>query len=219
MFAFSLKRPEIPVTLATKVRPLAAASSRLVPVAPPWAELLPEGGLRRGTTVVVDGAPGAGTLTLAYSLISGASAAGHWCAVVGVDDPGVVSMDEIGVDLRRVLFVPRPRGAWAETAADLIDGVDAVVLKTPSRTAHGAARRLSGRVRERGAVLIVLSEPAVPWPLPADLTVEIVASQWVAHSRLEGRESTVRVSGRGAARRPRECLLTLPSATGRVGAG
>jgi hypothetical protein len=219
MFAFLPKRPDLPETLAAKVRPVAAASSRVLPVTAPWEGLLPEGGLRRGTTVVVHAAPGAGALTLAYSLLGGASSRGHWCAVVGVDDPGVVAMDEIGVDLRRVLFVPRPRGAWAETAADLVDGVDVVVLRTPGRTSHGAARRLAGKARERGAVLVVLSEPSSPWPLPADLAIEIIASRWLAHSRLEAREATVRVSGRGAARRAREHALTLPAATGRVLAG
>ena len=219
MFAFSENRPELSASLAARVRPVASASSRQVPVGEPWEEMLPEAGLRRGTTVVVHGEPGAGSLTLAYSLLGAASSRGHWCAVVGVDDPGVIAMDELGVDLRRVLFVPRPRGAWAESAADLVDGVDVVVLRTPSRTAHGAARRLMGRVRERGAVLIVLSEPASPWPLPADLTLEILWSRWTAASRLEGREACVRVSGRGSARRAREHTLTLPAATGRVLAG
>jgi len=219
MFAFSEKRPDLPAALAARVRPVTSAASRRVPVGEPWEEVLPEAGLRRGSTVVVHAAPGAGALTLAFSLLGAASTRGHWCAVVGVDDPGVIAMDELGVDLRRVLFVPRPRGAWAESAADLVDGVDVVVLRTPSRTAHGAARRLMGRVRERGAVLIVLSEPAAPWPLPADLTLEILWSRWRAVSRLEGREARVRVSGRGSARRVRELTLTLPAPTGRVLAG
>jgi hypothetical protein len=178
--------------------------------------VLAGGGLRRGSTVVVSAPAGQGALTLAFSLLGGASARGHWCAVVGVDDPGVVAMDELGVDLRRVLFVPRPRGAWAEAAADLVDGVDVVVLRAPTRTAHGAARRLMGRVRERGSVLIVLSEPAAPWPLPADTTLEILWSKWATSSRLEGREARVRVVGRGAASREREYTLTLPTADGRV---
>jgi len=73
---------------------------------------VPGGGLRRGSTVVVEAAPGLGGLSLALSLLTASSANGHWAGVVGVDDPGVVAMAELGVDLRRVLFVPRPRGAW-----------------------------------------------------------------------------------------------------------
>jgi len=111
------------------------------------------------------GQPGLGGLSLALSLLTESSARGHWSAVVGVDDPGVVAMADLGVDLRRVLFVPRPRGAWAESAADLLDGVDLLIVRPPSRASHGAARRLIDRVRERGTVLIVLAEPASLWPL------------------------------------------------------
>ena len=125
-------------------------------------------------------------------------------------------MHELGVDLRRVLFVPRPRGAWAEATADLLDGVDLAVVKSPSRASHAAARRLSARVRERGAVLVVLSEPAASWPLPVDLSIEILSSRWSTHSRLEAREATVRVSGRGAMRRANEHHLSLPDGAGHV---
>ncbi len=216
MFAFSSNRPQLPASLAAKVGPVATASSRLLPVGAPWDRLLPEGALRRGTTVAVHAAPGSGGLTLALSLLGGASAAGYWCAVVGVDDPGVVAMVELGVDLRRVLFVPRPRGAWAESAADLFEGVDIAVLRTPSRAAHTAARRLSARTRDRATVLVVLSEPAAPWPLPVDLFIEVLEATWQAHSRLEGRSALIRVSGRGAARRASEHRVSLPDRTGHV---
>jgi hypothetical protein len=216
MFAFSPNRPEIPASLAAHVRPVTAASSRRLPVGAPWNTLLAETGLRRGSTVSVHAAPGAGGLTLALSLLAASSHAGHWCAVVGIDDPGVLAMHELGVDLRRVLFVPRPRGAWAEATADLLDGVDLAIVKTPSRAAHGAARRLSARVRERGAVLVVLSEPSATWPLPADLTIEILTSRWKVSSRLDARDATVRVSGRGAMRRASEHQLSLPDAAGHV---
>ncbi len=216
MFAFSTNRPELPASLAAHVRPVTAASSRRLPVGAPWDTLLADAGLRRGSTVAVHATPGAGGLTLALSLLGAASTAGHWCAVVGVDDPGVLAMHELGVDLRRVLFVPRPRGAWAEAPADLLDGVDLAILKTPSRAAHGAARRLSARVRERAAVLVVLSEPNSPWPLPADLSIEILSSRWNASSRLDARDATVRVSGRGAMRRVSEHHLALPDGAGHV---
>lgn len=166
--------------------------------------------------MAVSAAPGAGGLTLALSLLSGPSARGHWCGVVGVDDPGVVAMHELGVDLRRVLFVPRPRGAWAEAVADLAEGVDLVMVRPPSRAAHGAARRLMGRVRERGVVLLVVTEAAAPWPLPVDLSLEVLSAQWRATSRLESRHALIRVSGRGTARRASEHVVVLPDPTGRV---
>jgi hypothetical protein len=219
MFAFPPDRPELPASLAARVRPVAAAGTRRLPLAAPWDTVLAEAGLRRGTTVTVHGPAGAGALTLALSLLGGVSTRGHWSSVVGVDDPGVVAIHELGVDLRRVLFVPRPRGAWAETVGDLLDGVDVVVLRPPGRPAHGVARRLMGRVRERGGVLVVLSEPRAPWPLPVDLAIEILSSSWTATSHLEQRRCLVRVSGRGAARRASEHWLTVPDAAGRVLAG
>jgi len=75
----------------------------MLPLGEPWGSLVPNGGLRRGSTVVVQAQPGLGGLSLALSLLTESSARGHWSAVVGVDDPGVVAMADLGVDLRRVL--------------------------------------------------------------------------------------------------------------------
>ena len=216
MFAFSPKRPPVPTELAARLRPVALAGSRLLPLTEPWCDVVPAGGLRRGSTVVVQSAAGLGGLSLALSLVSEASTQGYWAAVVGVDDPGVVAIADLGVDLRRVLFVPRPRCAWAESAADLLDGVDLLVVRPPSRVAHGVARRLADRVRERSAVLIMLSEPTSPWPLPADLSFDVTSSRWEVSSRLECRSATVRVSGRGAVAHAGEHVVLLPNRRGRV---
>ena len=162
----------------------------MMPLGEPWKALVPGGGLRRGSTVVVEAAPGLGGLSLALSLLTASSANGHWAGVVGVDDPGVVAMAELGVDLRRVLFVPRPRGAWAESAADLLDGVDLLVVRPPSRAAHGVARKLMDRVRERGAT----------------------------SSRLDARYLSVRVAGRGEAGRASEHVVMLPNRRGQAAA-
>ena len=166
--------------------------------------------------MVVHAQPGLGGLSVALSLLSEASAKGHWGAVVGVDDPGVVAMADLGVDLRRVLFVPRPRGAWAEAAADLLDGVDLLIVRPPSRASHGAARKLMDRVRERGTVLIVLTEPSAPWPLPVDLSFHLTNSRWIMSSRLDARYVTLRVGGRGDAARRGEHVVMVPDAQGRA---
>src|ERR1700733_2848177 len=42
--------------LAERARPVSSSQTRLLPVLPPLAELFPDGGLRRGSTVVVTGA-------------------------------------------------------------------------------------------------------------------------------------------------------------------
>ena len=219
MFAFSTKRPTLPPDLVATLRPVALAASRLLPLGEPWNVLVPAGGLRRGSTVVVQASPGSGGLSLALSLLTEASAKGHWAGVVGVDDPGVVAIAELGVDLRRVLFVPRPGGAWAESAADLLDGVDLLVVRPPSRAGYAAARRLMDRVRERGTVLICLAEPNAPWPLPADLSFTITQAQWATSCRLDARYLTVHVGGRGEVARGAEHLVVLPNRKGRAGPG
>jgi len=196
MFASSSERTARAAALATQIRPTAPAASRLLPVAEPLTALLPDGALRRGGTVVVAGSPGRGATSLGLALLTAASAAGHWCAAVGLDDPGVVAMAELGVDLRRVVFVPRPRGAWA--------------------VAHTAARRLLARARDRAVVLLVLVEHRDDWPVPADTVLEVTASTWRADGRLLERRAEVRAVGRGITGRPRRVSLWLPGIRGAV---
>lgn len=211
MFAFTSSRPTLSPDVKASLRPVSMAKSRLLPLDEPWSTCVPGGGLRRGTTTVVQALPGQGGLSVALSLLSAASALGHWSAVVGVDDPGVVAMQELGVDLRRVLFVPRPRGAWAESVGDLLDGVDLLIVRPPSRPAHGTARKLMDRVRERGTALIVWSDNTAPWPLPADLVLHVTGAQWRRGAHLEWREIAVRVGGRGEAARGSERVVQLPA--------
>ena len=153
MFAFRSR--ELPVGLADRVRPTTPVAGRLLPVPVPLAPLFPDGALRRGTTTTVAGLPGHGATTLALALLAAASQAGSWCAAVGLSDPGVVAAAELGVDLRRVVFVPHPGGGWAEAAGDLLPGVDVVLVRTarsgppdggpaPERAGPGAPGRTGG---------------------------------------------------------------------------
>jgi hypothetical protein len=216
MFASTPERAARAAELAVAIRPTAAPSSRLVPVAEPLADLLPDGGLRRGSTLVVAGPPGYGTTSLGLALLSAASAAGHWCGAVGLDDPGVVAMAELGIDLRRVVFVPRPRGAWAAATAELFEGVDVVLVRPPARVAHTAARRLHSRARDRGVVLVALVEHRDDWPVPATTTLEVLEASWSADGgRLVGRRGVVRTTGHSTPR-PRRTLLWLPDPRGAV---
>ena len=216
MFAFSEKRPEIPSDVRAKLQPVTLARNKLIALSSPWSDMVPRGGLRRGTTVVVNARPGTGGLSLALSLLSGPSANGHWSGVIGVDDPGVVAAHELGLDLRRVLFIPRPRGAWVETAGDLMDGIDLLLVRPPSKASHGAARKIMDRVRERGTVLIALCDANATWPLPADVSFDITQSQWKASSKLDARHLTLRVSGRGEVQRSGEHVVLLPNSHGQA---
>ncbi len=195
-------------------------AGRTLPVPPSLAPLFPGGTLRRGTTTTVSGPPGHGATTLALSLLAAASAAGSWCAAVGLRDPGVVAAAGLGLDLRRVVFVPHPGAGWAEVAGDLLAGVDAVLVRPPRRARLTAARHLSARARERQAALVVLLEHTGAWPEGGDLALSVCAGAWEGigrgHGHLHGRRAEVRVSGRRAAGRAVECALWLPAATGAV---
>ncbi len=195
-------------------------AGRTLPVPPPLAPFFPGGRLRRGTTTTVTGQPGHGATTLSLALLAAASGAGSWCAAVGLPDPGVVAAAGLGLDLRRVVFVPHPGSGWAEAAGDLLSGVDAVLVRPPGRARPKEARHLAARARERQAALVVLLEGAGTWPEGGDLALTVGAVQWEGvghgHGHLRGRRAEVRVSGRRAATHHTECSLWLPAGTGAV---
>ena len=230
MFAFStgaapsprsreLLTRELPAGLADRVRPHTPVAGRNLPVPAALAPLFPGGALRRGTTTTVTGQPGHGATTLALALLAAASQSGSWCAAVGLPDPGVVAVAGLGLDLRRVVFVPHPGTGWAEAAGDLLAGVDAVLVRPPGRARLTAARHLTAKARERQAALVVL-EAADAWPIGGDLALSVGAVAWEGvgrgHGHLQGRRAEVRVSGRRAAGRATECSLWLPAGSGAV---
>jgi hypothetical protein len=226
MFAFSTDGPavprskELPIGLADRVRPHTPVAGRLLPIPPALVPLFPDGALRRGTTITVSGQPGHGATTLALALLAAASQGGSWCAAVGLADPGVVATAELGVDLRRVVFVPHPGSGWAEAAGDLLPGVDVVLVRPPGRARQTAARHLVARARERQAALVVLVDHPSSWPEGGDLALHVGAMEWQGvgrgHGHLRGRRAEVRVSGRRAAGRAVECSLWLPADSGEV---
>jgi hypothetical protein len=159
---------------------------------------------------------------LALALLAAASQSGSWCAAVGLTDPGVVAAAELGIDLRRVVFVPYPGSEWAEAAGDLLPGVDVVLVRPPGRAHRTAARHLSARARERQAALVVLVEQVHEWPEGGDLALSVGAIEWEGvgrgHGYLQGRRAEVRVGGRRSAGRAMECSLWLPAGSGEVAA-
>jgi hypothetical protein len=197
-------------------------AGRTLPVPLALAPLFPDGVLRRGTTTTVSGLPGHGSTTLALALLAAASQSGSWCAAVGLADPGVVAAAELGVDLRRVVFVPHPGSGWAEAAGDLLPGVDVVLVHPPGRVRQTAARHLVARARERQTALVVLVEDVSTWPEGGDLALTVGAVEWDGigrgHGHLRGRRAEVRVSGRRSAGRAVECSLWLPAGSGVVAA-
>lgn len=207
--------------LAERTRPISSSQTRLLPVLSPLIDLFPDGGLRRGSTVVITGLDGTagGGLSLALALVAAASKAGSWCSLVGVTGLGAVAAHDFGVDLARLAVVPRPGAAWPDVVGTLVDGVDLVVLRPPFAPRPTMAARVAARVRERRSVLVVLAGQA-GWPEPPDIHLRIDGMQWDGAGAGEGflqrRRVSVSSTGRRAAARPRHRWLWMPSPRGAV---
>lgn len=204
--------------LATMVRPVAGADSRLMAVPAPLVGLFPEGGVRRGATVAVG--PLAGGCSLALSLAATVTGGHGWVAAVGLPALGLVAAEEAGVDLRRLALVPEPGEQWPTVVASLVDGFELLMLRPPARARVGDARRLAARARERGTVLLLVD---APWPEPADVTLKIegaapAVAAWEGLGQgwgvLSGRRATVVAGGRRVGGRDRRAEVWLPAAGG-----
>lgn len=202
--------------VADRARPVALAREQRLPVLDPLAPLLPEGGLRRGAVVGVEGA---GATSLLLSLLAGPSTAGSWVALVGLPQVGLAAAAELGVVLDQVAVVADPPASgWAATVAALIDAFDVVAL-TPGAVRPQQARRLAARARERGAVL-ALVRGRHRWGEGPDVRLAVVDHEWQGlergHGHLRARRLTVAATGRRDAARPRRASLWLTDIDGRV---
>jgi hypothetical protein len=152
--------------------------------------------------------------------MAGASTAGSWCAAVGLADPGVVAMADLGIDLSHMVLTPRPGSAWAEVVGDLLSGVDVVLVRPPGRVRITVARHLVARGRERQAALVVLGARPDDWPIAPDVALRVEAGEWeglgAGHGTLRARRSAVWASARRGDHHGRRHPLLLPSPTGAV---
>jgi hypothetical protein len=205
--------PAILAALAERTRPVAASRTRLLPVPTPLASLLPDGGLRRGSTVGVAADEAGGALSLAVALASAASLTGSWCVVVGTSALGALVARDHTLDATRVAFVPRPGPLVLETVAALVEGVDVVILRPPAHVRDGGVRQLLARLRDRRAVLLVLTHPG--WPARCDVELRVTDARWrdvgAGEDCLRERSVSVLATGRGAATHPQRAALWLPA--------
>ena len=183
---------------------MSLAADQVLPVAPSLGDLLPHG-LRRGSVVVVRG-----STSLALALAAGASAAGSWCAAVGMPHLGLVAAAEAGIVLERFALVPAvDPGQWATVVAALVDAMDVVLLDPPRHMKAGDGRRLAARARERGAVLVSVAG----WSEAPDLRLSVDGVRWTGigagHGHLQERSLRVVVDGRRALARARRAEVTL----------
>jgi hypothetical protein len=171
----------------------------LLPIAGRIGELLPAGGLQRGSTISVGGSPGSGSTTVALTLAAAATTAGEWAAVV---DPGGTlggrAAVTAGVELERLAVVRSVApDRWAAVVAALLDGITVVVAAVPPHLRLGDARRLIARARERKAVLVAFGA----WPVEASLRVHTSGCTWsglgAGMGLLDTRDLRIEVEGKG----------------------
>jgi hypothetical protein len=182
----------------------------VLPVLPALQELLPSGGLVRGS-VVTTGDWG----LLSLALAAGASAAGAWCAIAGMPSVGVRAAANAGLDPSRLVLIPEPGRSWPQVAASLLDGFDIVLLRLAEQPPAQLRRKLEAAARRYGSVLLVAGD----WP-GAQARLLVAEEEWTGigagHGRLRGRRARVVASGRGAGERPRSRWLWLPGPDGTV---
>ncbi|MEV7600875.1 hypothetical protein AB0O91_26245 [Kitasatospora sp. NPDC089797] len=189
-----------------------ASGRGLVPVVPALREVLPDGGLRRGTAVSVAG----GDAGLLLALAAGVrESGGGWAAAVGLPDLGLAAAEGYGLDLRRLLVADDPGQHWPEVVSVLAGAVELIMLRPDGPVPPKLATRLAAVLRRSGCVLLV----AGPWP-GAVLRLGVRSGRWFGlgdgHGQLAGRQVEVVAEGRGAAARGRAARLWLPDEHGAV---
>jgi hypothetical protein len=200
--------------VADRVAPLALAQERTLPVLESLAGLFPEGGLRRGSVIAVEGI---GATSLALAVAAGPSASGSWTAVVGDQGIGLAAAEEAGVVLERLLMIETPSSGSSDASAvaALVGAVDVVMIGPGVRLRPADSRRLSARMRERGSVIIRVGGVDAPG---VDVGLRIVESEWTGlgagHGLLRARRIRIETQGRGASSRPRAGALLLPGPQG-----
>ena len=189
--------------------------TRAIPTHPALADLLPGGALAAGGRYQV-----AASTTLALALLQGPSAAGAWCAVVGVPDLGIEAAAGLGIDLERLVLVPHPGQQWMNVVSALVDVVSVVLVKPPvrdgrSRVPEAAAGKLAARLRQREAVLVALGE----WP-QSDAALSTSESAWAGlgsgFGHLAARQVTVGSAASAWQGRVKSRRLWLPGADQQV---
>jgi hypothetical protein len=209
-------RAEIVRELQARIRGMQRnrIDTRALPTHPALGELLPGGALSAGNAYAV-----AGSTTLALALLQGPSAAGAWCAVVGMPDLGTEAAAGLGIDLDRLVLVPHPGDQWLAVVAALVDVVSVVLVRPPApapgvpRIGEAVAGKLASRLRQREAVLVSLGE----WPR-ADARLAVTESAWAGigagFGHLVGRQATVASTAAAWSGREKSRRLWLPGPGG-----
>ena len=213
--------------IRSRVEPTALAHEQTMPVAEGLAELFAERALVRGRTLACTGPAGT---SAAMELVAAAVVAGSWLAVVDVPTFGLDAASEAGIPLERVVAItttlpgtlpgtsPGSGAGWVEVMAAAVDGFDLVLSRqpSPSLVSEGALRKLSTRIRQRGAVVVLLDSANGAGSNGAGLrfdgVVETSVVSWSGlgsgYGHLQQRTLDLSTSGRRLPGR-RQCRLSL----------
>ncbi|MGW4339554.1 hypothetical protein ACWEK5_43245 [Rhodococcus koreensis] len=191
----------------TPIVATAQTALRTLPVPAPIADLLPRGGLARGTVASV-----AGATSVLVGLLASVTASGSHAAVIGMPDLSLLAAIEQGADLSKIALVPTPKGTAVEVAAILLDGIDLVILGlSGAAVPPSRARAVVARARSKGAVLLVVDGS---WD-GVDLRIESQVAGYTGlddrRGRVTGVQLDVAAAGKGFQRRTRRMELRSDS--------
>jgi hypothetical protein len=173
-----------------------------LPVAKALQPIIPDGVLVRGRTVLCSGDAAMSTALL---LVSAATQAGSWLAIVGVSDFGLMSACEQGVALQRTVLVTPTSNKkdWTSTVAAVADGFDVVMLEVPREVSESDARRIQTRIQARRNVLVLVETSRHTTPrsvFQPDVVLHTATTRWhgIEHGAgyVQGRHIDITVSGR-----------------------
>ncbi len=158
--------------------------------------------LQPGSSYAVD------ATSLALLLLSGPSAEGAWCAVVGSDRIGLEAAAEFGVDLDRTVWVPDAGADPASVVGALVDAVGVVMVDRIGLSERDAVR-LRARLQRQQSVLVAVGD----WPrVEARLRLRDVVwtGPQAGHGHLVARQATVEVERGGRVVGSRRLWLPAP---------
>jgi hypothetical protein len=214
--------------LGERVKPIALAQERTLPVAAPFGQLLPDG-LVRGQVV---SCRGAAAQSMAFGLAREALVEGGWMAVVDVPTLGTDAAAEFGVPLERVVRIDtgidadEPSGTgldWIDVMGAAVDGFDLVLTGVPAALRNdrrpAAVRKLGSRLQQKGAVIVTLGAPGA---LGGDIELTTQRTVWAGlgdgTGHLHRRVIDVEAAGRRMPGR-RSCSIELIGEGARVRLG